>query len=383
MQKRNIGSYRWLPSGKCQLRISCGFDDYGKRLQFTKTVEAKSDRDAERLLMQFYNQRQKEASLRSSAIPDTLEKLYKEWMTNHVERNLAYYSKVFYAGLWERYLDKKGRLKLNNIKPKNLYELLDGVSFDRPKKGVYQLLNAMFNKAVKWGYMPDNPCNRIDAPKYEPDKGSVLSDRDLEIIEKYLPLEETKYQAIFYCATILGLRRQEIIGISWPKIDFTNNILYIKESAIHVKGKGTQTKETKTKSSERALALPGILKVIFLKMKNEQNIAIAKMGDLWQGEDWVFTQRSGKLMGIHTPSEWWKNFRTKYVISDVPIKNLRHSAATFMIMNNVPIPTVSAVLGHSKQSTTLNFYSHVLEDSKKDAISITENIIKTKKIKTV
>ena len=252
MQKRNIGSYRWLPNGKCLLRISCGFDDYGKRLQFTKTVECKSDREAEKLLMLFYTEREKEYAARVNAAPDTLEKLYNEWIANHVERNLSYQTKTFYENMWNLHIKSKGKIKLKNIKPKNLYEILDGADGDRTKKGIFQLLNAMFNKAIKWGYMLDNPCKRIDPPQYSPDEKTILNENDLEIVAKKLPSEPLKYQAIFYLAVLLGMRRQEIVALSWDKIDFKENTLLIKNGAVQIKGKGTAIKETKTKSSKRS-----------------------------------------------------------------------------------------------------------------------------------
>lgn len=382
MQKRNIGNYRWLPNGKCLLRISCGFDDYGKRMQFSRTVECKSDREAEKLLMQFYMEREKEYNKKVNSAPDTLEKLYAEWLENYVKRNLSYQSITFYEGIWERHIKSKGKIKLENIKPKNLYDILDSAEGARTRKGIFQVLNNMFNRAVKWGYMLDNPCRRIDSPKYAPKEKSILSEDDLAIISEHLPKEETKYRAIFYCAALLGLRRQEILGLSWDCIDFTNSELIINKAAVQIKGEGAKVKDTKTTSSRRKLSMPSVLRDELLLLKNEQGLDAARLDNLWNDENWVFTQWNGKLMNIYTPTIWWKDFCKAHSITDnVTLHSLRHTAATFMIVNNVPISTVSAVLGHAKQSTTLNFYSHVLEDSKKDAISITENILKTQKIR--
>ncbi len=51
---------------------------------------------------------------------------------------------------------------------------------------------------------------------------------------------------------------------------------------------------------------------------------------------------------------------------------LRHAAATLMIKNNVPIPTVIGILGHAQMATTVNIYTHITEDTKKEALNILE-----------
>ena len=80
-------------------------------------------------------------------------------------------------------------------------------------------------------------------------------------------------------------------------------------------------------------------------------------------------------MCLSTPSHWWKDFAKNNGIEDVTFHGLRHTAATYMIKSNVPISTVSGVLGHAQISTTLNTYTHVIEDTKKAAINIMSDIV--------
>lgn len=121
--------------------------------------------------------------------------------------------------------------------------------------------------------------------------------------------------------------------------------------------------------------LPDILKRILLKLRNEQNILREMYGDKWVDEDWIFTQNNGKIMNLQTPSHWWREFSEKHGINHVTFHGLRHTSATHMIRNNVPISTVSGVLGHANITTTLNTYTHVIEDTKKEAINIMADIV--------
>ncbi len=377
--KRSVGHIKKLDADKYLLRLSCGFDEFGKRLQPSKVVRCNSDTEAEKALIEFYMQRDKEARKIKSSVPQTLEQLYDEWMTNHIARNCAEKTYSFYEDIWNRHIANKGRVKLIAITPNSLYSILDPIEGERTRNAAYKMLNAMFNKAIKWGYIDTNPCARIDTPQYRAPEKQPLSKEQIKIVMLNIGEEELKYQALFYFAVLCGLRRQEILGFKWEDIDFEQDCFYVRRAATEKKGVGTVTKGTKTKRSERMLFLPVLLKEILLKYKCEQNRQKHIMGDKWHDENWVFTQYDGKLMHLQTPSHWWSEFSKKNGIEGVTFHGLRHTAASYMIKNNVPITTVSGVLGHANTSTTVNIYSHMLEDTKKDAIDVMSDIFSVKK----
>ena len=182
--------------------------------------------------------------------------------------------------------------------------------------------------------------------------------------------EDSKYQAMFYFAALCGLRRQEIVGLKWEDIDFDNQCFTVRRATSLVKGAGTVAKETKTEKSRRKLYLHELLRNALLTWRNEQNALKNKMGDKWHDDNWIFTQYDGRIMNLHTPTNWWKEFVVANDITPITFHGLRHTAATYMIKNNVPISTVSGVLGHANVTTTLNIYTHVIEDTKEDAINV-------------
>ena len=69
-EKRAVGHIKKLSDGKYLLRLSCGFDEFGKRIQPSKVVYCTSDTEAEKALMAFYNQRDRLS--RGSGAPETL-----------------------------------------------------------------------------------------------------------------------------------------------------------------------------------------------------------------------------------------------------------------------------------------------------------------------
>jgi hypothetical protein len=78
MAKRSLGHIEKLPSGKYLLRLSAQYDDFGRRIQLNKTIEAKNDREAEKALFDFYAEREKLRDEKISKAPETLGELYEE-----------------------------------------------------------------------------------------------------------------------------------------------------------------------------------------------------------------------------------------------------------------------------------------------------------------
>ena len=374
-QKRSIGHIKKLEGDKYLLRLSLGYDDFGKRIQPSKVVHCSSDREAERMLMDFARERERFANTPTVKIPDTLEKLYAEWTENHVKINLAPKTAEYYGYLWSGHLKPYSKLKIKHATAKNIYQILSSICTDKTKNAVFKLLKAIFNKAIQWGYMEFNPCDRIDTPKYKPKEKKTLSEKDIKRAMAALPNEEIKFQAIFHFAAVCGMRRQEIIALKWSDINFADRNFTIQRAATQIHGTGTITKDTKTDKSTRTLPMSDSLKVILLRLMSEQREQKYKLGDLWVDEDWVFTQWNGSIMCLQTPSHWWRDFAKANNIEGVTFHGLRHTAASYMIKNNVPISTVSGVLGHAQTSTTLNIYTHVIEDTKRAAIDVMANLL--------
>ena len=375
MAKNKLGSITDMGGGKYRLRISIT-DDYGKRHQPSKIVHASGKREANRMLADFYNECT--SGTYSAGKHLTLSDLYNEWMKNHCEKTLNNGTINNYRSYWERFLFDKGNIKLDKIKPSHIYDILSGSGTkenSRTQKALFDMLKTMFGRAVKWGYMSSNPCSYIDTPNYKAKEKKPLTEANIAAVMEALPNEEAKYRAMFILAAVLGMRRQEIVALKWSDIDFKNKIIRICRAAEPVKGKGTSIKETKNESSERILFLPDILIPILEELNHEQTITKDKLKELYLDEDWIFTQWNGKIMNIHTPTNWWRKFSEKLGIEGVTFHGLRHTAASFMIMNNVPITTVSSVLGHADVTTTLKIYSHVIEDTKSAAIKSMEQII--------
>lgn len=235
--------------------------------------------------------------------------------------------------------------------------------------------------AISTGMNIENPCRDLIYPRVEKNEKEIYSEKEIlalfDAIEKYPP--ETKYKLFIYIAMTTGMRKGEILGLEWKNIDLETGIINIVQSAKYNKTEGMHIGQPKTKRSVRKVKVPQEVVELMKKFKAEQEEYIINMGNKWVGTDFLFTQYDGRLMNIQTPYEWLKVFCEEHGLVFRGIHCTRHTFASHMIASKMDIVQVSRTLGHTLPSTTLNIYSHLLQDASDEACSVAEGILSKKK----
>ena len=111
----------------------------------------------------------------------------------------------------------------------------------------------------------------------------------------------------------------------------------------------------------RSLKFPQFIMDLLKEFQAEQNVEIEKLGNKWEDNDRLFTKWDGKPMNPHTPYWWLKEFCTQHNFKFCDIHSFRHLNASLLINAGIDVTSVSAALGHSQTSTTLNIYSHYFQ----------------------
>ncbi|MBQ3969436.1 MAG: tyrosine-type recombinase/integrase, partial [Clostridia bacterium] len=113
------------------------------------------------------------------------------------------------------------------------------------------------------------------------------------------------------------------------------------------------------------------------QLQVEQQEQANKCGDLWVQSDRLFTTWCGKPMHPNTPYTWLKRFCERENVSFKGLHSFRHFVATQAIASGIDIKSVSAMLGHSQTSTTLNIYAHAVQQTNEKALSTIANLLET------
>ena len=146
-------------------------------------------------------------------------------------------------------------------------------------------------------------------------------------------------------------------------------------------GEGLFVDETKNRSSVRMIQLSaGMVQLLhtYRAWQSENRLAL---GDQWKDTDRVFTNADGSPIQPNSLTHWFTNFVRRKGLPHVTLHGLRHTSASLLIsVARTDIRTVSARLGHSQTSTTLNTYSHVIESADRAAAeSLGDILAPTKK----
>ena len=179
-----------------------------------------------------------------------------------------------------------------------------------------------------------------------------------------LKKKSIKWRTLFSCDLLSGLRRGELLGLQWPDIDFDQHLVYIRRTWNYTPVKGCYFGEPKSKRSKRPFHLPDAFFSLLLEYKEWQENQRILLGDAWVGtadDPRVFTSEDGSPIFPTSPSQWLNKFTQEIGLKHLSIHSLRHTFASLMIADDVPIVEVSSQMGHARASTTTNIYGHVID----------------------
>lgn len=231
----------------------------------------------------------------------------------------------------------------------------------------FRCLATIMSSAYKLDIIKENPVSKISAPRVPRKPPQFLNVEETKYILELLKKENLKHQLAINLLLFTGIRRGELIGLTWDNIDWENQEIKIDKNTIYV-NKKVYTKEPKTETSKRVININSDLVLLLKKYKAEQDIKRLQLGSLWENNNRIFTQWNGKIMHPDSISQWWINFQKRNHLENiVSLHKLRHTFATLLLSNNdTDIKTVSELLGHANLGTT-NIYVHALEKSKHEA----------------
>jgi integrase len=232
----------------------------------------------------------------------------------------------------------------------------------------HRTLSAVFFRAVKWGYIPENPAARADLPSLAGRHASYLDEADARRLLELLQDEPIKWRAVVSFDLMSGLRRGELLGLRWDDVDLDRQQIYVRQTWNYIKARGCFADTPKNRSSERPLRISRTAVLILLEYKAWQDQRREQMGDAWMDQDnRIFTRDDGQPIFPDSITQWFHKFVQRSGLPDIHIHSLRHTYASLMIADGTPLVVVSHNLGHAQVSTTSNIYSHVIASAEAQA----------------
>lgn len=295
-------------------------------------------------------------------------------------------------GCEERTYQAIGHLPMNKINKRHIQAFINnlsepginkatGAGLSTKSQQMYlSFISNVFNYAIGCDMDVVNPCGNVKVIKKDKIERNVFTVEEAQQFFDLLNTAPLKYQAFFTVALYSGFRKGEILGLKWSDIDFNNMIISVNRTSEFLKSQGGMYESTpKTKKSLRTLKLPQIAFDVLQELKTEQTKKRLLLGSQWQYTDYVFTTECGAPMGADTPRHFLEKFCDRNNLPRVCVHSFRHLNASLLIANGVDVKTVSASLGHSQVSTTLNIYAHAFQEQQAKASEVIANALPIKR----
>lgn len=232
----------------------------------------------------------------------------------------------------------------------------------------HRTLNSVLSKAVKWGFLQTNPAESAERPALGWHEAPYLEEADARRLLELLRVEPIRWRALLTFDLLSGLRRGEVLGLRWCDVDFNACSIIVRQTSNYLPGKGIYVGSTKTDTSVRPLRLSKAAMAMLLEYKRWQDAQRDSLGDAWEDRDGrVFTTDSGAPVFPDSVTKWMSSFVKRSGLPKVTVHSLRHTYATLMIADGVPLVVVSQQMGHKQTSTTENIYAHAIASAQAKA----------------
>lgn len=282
---------------------------------------------------------------------------------------------------------EKLNLLLTEVEPKHIKMLYDEILEQGYTTNTvihyHAVLHQALAYAVKNDYILSNPADRVKRPKKNKHISSFYTKEEiltlLDIAKDdpiYIPIVLSAYY---------GFRRSETLGMRWSAIDFENKTITVNHKVTELTENGKTIvyaeDKLKTKSSYRTLPLIPVVeeKLLEHKAKLERNQKLFGNSYCKEYMDYVCVDEMGKLFRPNFVSDHFGWLLKKYGLKKLTFKELRHSCASMLVAEGIPMKSIQEWLGHSNFSTTADIYSHIDYHAKQQSAAAIGNALQSKK----
>jgi integrase len=185
-----------------------------------------------------------------------------------------------------------------------------------------------------------------------------------------------RLHALFELALHTGLRKGELLGLHWEDLDLDAGTAAIRRTLQRTSRGGLTTLPTKTRASERRIALNARC-VQSLKLHHEQQQREHTAADTtWLHSGYVFTTPLGRPIDPTNLTRTFTTLLRKAGLRRIRFHDLRHSTATLLLEQGVELVVIKELLGHAHIGVTASVYAHVRIRLQRDAIDLLGNALR-------
>lgn len=242
---------------------------------------------------------------------------------------------------------------------------------------IHGVLHKALNQAVRWNLVVRNVADLVDSPRRTTPEMRTLTPE--EAIRFVTAAAGERLEAAYVLAITCGLRLGEIQALRWRAVDIERSTLAVTAALQAIESGRPVFAEPKTAKSRRVVQMPVIAVDALRRHRIKQIEERLRAGEMWEDHDLVFTNERGRpLDGNNFRARAFRPLLAKAGLPAIRFHDLRHTAATLMMNDGIPVKVASERLGHADVTVTLKTYSHVLPGMQQQAADSMDRLFSSK-----
>src|SRR5579859_5108060 len=313
-------------------------------------------------------------------LPAPERQTVREYLASWLEGNKARLE----PGTWLRYeqyarlhiVPAIGRVRLAALTPQHLQHLYaikldDGLS-PTTVNHLHTCLHTALEAAFRLGLVARNVVDMIDPPRKVSRQMQVYTPEQVRMLLE--AVQGTRYEGLYTLALFTGMREGELLGLRWRNVDFAAGHLTIQTALKNVNNQRWLGKP-KTEAGRRKIELTPTVVAALRAHRRRQLEEHLAVGEAWKDLDLVFCTNTGNHIAASNLRTAHMRLLNRLQLPYIRFHDLRHTAATLLLLQGVPVKVVSELLGHASVTITMNLYMHVLPTMQRAAADAMEALL--------
>lgn len=370
------GTISQRSDGRWQARVDIGRGDDGRRRR--KTVYGTTRQAVATKLAKLLGQ-SSTGELLTTSTP-TVASWLDDWFATHRDEWRQGTRRVYRCAIDEWIVPALGPVRLEKLKPTGIQRWVNDATKDGAREKMV-IAHCVLRSALKWAMhqrvLTYNAAALVKVPRpIRKPITPLTAEQGRALLDAVAP---HRLGAMVTIAFSMGLRMGEVSGLSWADVDLDGRTLHVRQQVQDIRRGELTIEPLKTANSRRSLTLPAIAVDALKARRPRQLQERLRAGETWANRhDLVFTTLSGRLLSPSVVRKTFYRLLKGAGLDRIKFHVLRHSAATLLLTDGVPLFDVSRVLGHAQISTTSDIYGHLVSPMTAGAAARMDNLLKKK-----
>lgn len=360
-----------------------------------KTVYGKTQKAVKEKLNALKSQPPEESSSGESE-ECSLSLWVRQWLEKYKKPAIKVTTYQSYWRMYRSHIEKAeiAKTALSKLKTSQLQEFYNSLWTEGRSDGkgglsprmvryVYILINGALEQAIRNGLIEKNVNQYVTIPGKEHKEIVPMSASEVELFLK--KCKDERLYPLYLLAFYTGMRKGELLGLQWSDISLEKKQLTVIHNLAIISHNDIETDQPrkyelilttpKSAKSKRTIPLDDFVIEQLLIHKEHQNQEKEIYKDIYNDQDMVFCQEDGDYMNPRYVLQNFQDLLKKAGLPKYRFHDIRHTVASLLINNNENPKAVQELLGHSTISTTLDIYTFMEDQTKRNAVSKLSGIL--------